>query len=162
MFLGFYMISLDTRPDLSDSEPRTDRTTDDAVLTGWPALRQPVYPSGSSHPENPVPKDGTAVIMLGYMMDGYDFVKDGTPVTMFILMPGAGHILHAAHRDPDEMVEVWPGRGTVVFKSRELVWVSGTFERLTLQSREEHALYALRNASVAPGTYLDIANWFAQ
>ena len=107
-----------------------------------------------------MPNDGTSVKMLGYMMDGYDFAKDGFPVRMFVLMPEAGHFLHPAHRNPDEMVEVWPKPGTVIFKRRQLVWASGTFQRLSTHSREEHALYALRNASVTPASSSDIANWF--
>jgi hypothetical protein len=147
MFVGFYLISLDTRPDLSDAE-----------LAGWPALRQPDYFSRRAYQ---VPRDGTVVKMLGYMMDGYKFVNDGVPVSMFMLMPSAGHFLHPAHRDPDEMVEVRL-RSATVFRSRELVWATGTFERLPTQSREEHSLYALRNASVSPASYKDIANWYGR
>ena len=47
MLLGFYLISLDTRPDLSDALPGTDRTTNDAVLVGWRSLREPDYFSPS-------------------------------------------------------------------------------------------------------------------
>ena len=162
MFLGFFLISLDTRPDLSDCQPRIDRTTNDAILVGWPSLGQPAYFSKSRYPENSLPKNGTVVKMLGYMMDGYKFVGDGVPVTMFVLMPSAGHFLHAAHRNPDEMVEVWPRSGTVVFKHRDLVWASGTLERVPGPSREEHAQYALHHASVTPASYGDIANWFGR
>ena len=160
MLLGFYFISLDTRPDLSDSEPGSNRETKDAILVGWPSLREPDYFSRSRYPE--VPKNGTVVKMLGYMMDGYKFAKDGSSVTMFVLMPSAGHFLHPAHRDPDEMVEVWLKSGGVIFKNRQLVWASGAFERLPQHSVEEHALYALRNASVASASYGDIKNSFGQ
>ena len=158
MLLGFYLISLDTRPDLSDALPSTARTTNDAILVGWPSLREPDYFSRSRYPE--VPKNGTVAKMLGYMMDGYKYAGDGVPVKMFMLMPSAGHFLHPAHRDPDEMVEVWLKSGTAKFKNRQLVWACGEFERLAQHSTEEHALYALRNASVAPASYGDIKTWF--
>jgi hypothetical protein len=158
MLLGFYLISLDSRPDLSDALPSTARTTNDAILVGWPSLREPDYFSRSKYPE--VPKNGTVAKMLGYMMEGYKYAGDGVPVKMFMLMPSAGHFLHPAHRDPDEMVEVWLESGTATFKNRQLVWACGAFERLAHHSTEEHALYALRNASVAPASYGDIKNWF--
>lgn len=157
MLLGFYLISLDIRPDLSDALPSTDRTND-GILVGWPSLREPDYFSRSKYPE--VPKNGTLAKMLGYMMEGYTYPGDGVPVKMFMLMPSAGHFLHPAHRDPDEMVEVWLKSGTAIFKNRQLVWANGAFERLAQHSTEAHALYALRNASVAPASYEDIKNWF--
>jgi hypothetical protein len=160
MFLGFYLISLDTRPDLSDCQPGIGRTANDAIPLGWPALSQPGYFPKSRHPENLLPENGTVVEMLGYMMDGYKYARDGVPVAMFVLMPGAGHFMHPAHRDPDQMVEVWPKPGHVVFKNRELVRASGTFVRVPGPLREEHAQYALYNASVTPASYGDIANWF--
>ncbi len=162
MLLGFYLISLDTRPDLSDCRPRSDRTTIDADLLGWPSLTQSDYFPKSRNIENSPPQNAAVVKMLGYMMDGYKFARDGAPVKMFVLMPSAGHFLHPAHRDPDEMVEVWPGSGTVIFENRQLVWVSGAFNRLPQHSVEEHALYALRDASVEPASYEDIKNWFGQ
>jgi hypothetical protein len=161
MFLGFYLISLDTRPDLSDANPKSNVATDDATLCGWPSLRQPDNPSEVRRSDAQVPKNGARVKMLGYMMDGYRFVDDGAPVRMFVLMPGAGHFLHPAHRDPDQMVEIRLQLGNTVFKSRELVWVSGRFERLPAQSGEERAMYALQHASVAPASYRDISQWFS-
>jgi hypothetical protein len=158
MLLGFYLISLDTRPDLSDALPSTDHATNDAILVGWASLREPDYFSTSRYPE--VPKNGAKAKMLGYMMEGYKYTGDGVPVKMFMLMPSAGHFLHPAHLDPDEMVEVWLKSGTATFKNRQLVWACGGFERLSRPAREEHALYALRNASVAPASYADIKTWF--
>ena len=162
MLLVAFLISLDTRPDLSDCQPKIEHTTSDPILVGWPSLGRPDYFSKSRNYENSFPKNGTAVKMLGYMMDGYKFVGDGVPVTMFVLMPSAGHFLHPAHRNPDEMVEVWPKPGCVFFKNRELVWTSGTFESVPGPPREERAQYALHNASVTPASYEDIANWFAR
>jgi hypothetical protein len=162
MLLGFYLVSLDTRPDLSDCRPKLDRTRIDADLMGWASLRKSGYVPISRHVENLTPNNGAVVKMLGYMMDGYKFAKDGVPVKMFILLPSAGHFLHPAHRDADEMGEVWPKSGTVIFKNRQLVWVTGAFNLLPEHSVEEHALYALRDASVAPASYEDIKNWFEQ
>jgi hypothetical protein len=158
MFLGFYLIALDTRPDLSDAEPRYDHATYEAIPLGWPSLRQAGDFSEPNPVEAAIPNNGSVVKMLGYMMDGYRFVQDGAPVTMFILMPGAGHFLHPAHRNPDEMVEVWL-KSQVLFKSRELVRVEGTFERLPSRHAEGHSLYALRNAAAAPATKAEIRNW---
>jgi len=142
-----FLIAADMRTDLSDLKPRSTTWDDDARLIGWSQLGADRLPEGR-------------VRMLGYMMDGYKYARDGVPVAMFVLMPGAGHFMHPAHRDPDQMVEVWPKPGHVVFKNRELVRASGTFVRVPGPLREEHAQYALYNASVTPASYGDIANWF--
>jgi hypothetical protein len=161
MFLGFILIGLDTRPDLSDGRPREAGGTDSAIPVGWPSLTQDELDSRSRDGGDTRPKNGALVKMLGYMMDGYQFAPDGTPARMFVLMPGAGHFLHPAHRIPDEMVEVWPKAGTVVFKNRELVWAKGRFEEL-IGAGEERALYAIREAEVTPASQQDIAGWFAR
>src|ERR1035438_8517643 len=130
------------------------------LINVYVSVCQSGYLPKSTYAENSIPKNGTVVKMLGYMMDGYKFARNGVPVTMFVLMPSAGHFLHPAHRDPDEMVEVWLRSGTVIFENRQLIWASGAFERLPLHGAEDHALYALRNASVESASYKDIKNWF--
>jgi hypothetical protein len=151
MLVGSFLISRDIKPDLSDGQPRAQSPDDMAIPAGWPSLRAE---------QNAPPENGAIVKMLGYMMDGYHFARNGSAVNMFVLMPAAGHLLHPAHRIPDEMVEVWP-EGAVVFKNREMVWVTGKFEHLA-NSKEEHALYALRDASVAPASQADLAGWFGR
>jgi hypothetical protein len=152
-FLGFFLIALDTRPDLSDGHPRAAGMDEAAIPLGWPSLRVSGMPDA-------LPTNGAMVKMLGYMMDGYRFAARGSDVGMFVLMPSAGNFLHPAHREPEEMVEVWLKTGTVFFQERELVWASGKFER-TRGPVEDHALYALRQASVAPASQGDISRWFA-
>lgn len=158
MFLGFVLIALDTRLDLSDGRPRSAQSSDAAVPVGWPSLRQDDVISGRDG-INALPKNGSPVKMLGYMMEGYQFAPSGSRVSMFILMPEAGHFLHPAHRNPDEMVEVWPEAGSIIFKNRDLVWASGRFERLA-GAKEGHALYAMRRAIVASARQQDVARWF--
>ena len=151
MFVGAFLISRDIRPDLSDGQPRAQSPGDMAISVGWPSLRGE---------QGDLPENGAIVKMLGYMMDGYHFARNGSPVNMFVLMPEAGHLLHPAHRIPDEMVEVW-SEGAVLFENREMVWVTGRFEHLA-GSEEEHAQYALRGASVAPASPTDLAGWFSR
>lgn len=158
MLLGFVLIALDTRPDLSDGHPRAVESRDTAIPVGWPSLRQDDLVTGP-HPADGLPENGSWVKMLGYMMDGYQFARPGTRVSMFILMPAAGHFLHAAHRNPDEMVEVWPMDGSVAFENRQLVWATGRFNRL-VTVKEDHALYAIREAIVVTAGKQEIAGWF--
>jgi hypothetical protein len=146
MFAGLLLVVRDTRPDLSDLRSPEHSAGNDPALLGW---------AGLAH----LTRDGAQVKMLGYMMDGYQFVNDGSPAAMFILLPNAGHFLHPAHRDPDEMVEVWPHSGKAVFKDRQLVWVTGRMIRLKRNPRGDQALYALRDAFVVPAAYDDIAKW---
>jgi hypothetical protein len=151
MFVGAFLISRDIKPDLSDGQPRSQSPGDMAIPVGWSSLREE---------QGALPQNGAIVKMPGYMMDGYHFARNGSAVNMFVLMPEAGHLLHPAHRIPDEMVEVWPERA-VVFENREMVWVTGRFEHLA-GSAEEHALYALRGASVASASQTDLAGWFSR
>ena len=160
MFAGAFLIMQDMRLDLSDGYPRAS-VDGETVAVGWPSLRIDDLASRLRDRSDPRPTTGAIVKMLGYMMDGYEFAPSGTEVKMFVLMPEAGHFLHPAHRIPDEMVEVWPKAGRVIFNSREMVWVTGRFERLT-SAREEQALYALRGALVTPASKPDITAWFKQ
>src|SRR5579862_7564585 len=103
LVLMYLLIAADMRSDLSELKSRKAHFDDGVALVDWRHLaasddggrkRTAQLPSGRAR-------------MLGYMMDGYQPVRDGTAVKMFILMPEAGHLLHPAHRIPDEMVEVW-------------------------------------------------------
>lgn len=158
LFLGYFLIAMDTRPDLSDGQPHVSVANPGPVPLGWPSLR--VEELRMSEREEKRPRNGTSVRMLGYMMDGYHYARPGTTVPMFILMPGAGHFLHPAHRIPDEMVEIWPKTGAIIFKNRQLVRVSGKFESLT-NAAVGNAIYALREAVVTPAAYGEVAGWFA-
>ena len=129
VLLACILVGMDMRSDLSELKPVT--------ILGWPDL---------AHWSSQSP-----VKMLGYMMDGYQPAREGAQVSMFILMPEAGHLLHPAHREADGMVEVWLTR-PVPFKFRSLVWVSGVLER--------RPAYAMTNAAIEPATETDIARWF--
>ena len=99
--------------------------------------------------------------MLGYMMDGSQRAQDGAQVETFILMPDAGQFLHPAHRIPDEMVETWLAR-PAPFQYRRLVWVSGVLARIPRRPHSNRALYAIKDAEVAPAPESDITRWFKQ
>ena len=97
--------------------------------------------------------------MLGYMMDGDEPFHEGAAVRAFLLLPDAGHILHPAHRIPDQMVKVTlatPG----VFRYRRLVWVSGTFGRTGKTERSGQAMYEITNGSVSFASDAEIVRWF--
>ncbi len=86
---------------------------------------------------------------------------DGEPAKMFVLMPEAGHILHPAHRIPDQMVEVWP-TGPIQFRFRSLVWSTGTLARTRGPHRwhDDKPLYAMTSADVRPAVESVITLWF--
>jgi len=71
------LIAADMRIDLSELEPKRAGTEAGASLVGWATLDS----------EKPADLPRGKVRMLGYRMDGYQAVPDGTPVKMFMLMP---------------------------------------------------------------------------
>jgi len=142
--LMFFLIGADMRSDLSDLRPRSATFGDGARLIGWSQL-------GALLPEG-------RVRMLGYMMDGYKSVPDGTPITTFMLMPEAGHLLHPAHRDPDERVEVRLADGSPVpYSDRAMTWAEGYLKR---SEKGAGAAYALEQATVSRADERAISQWF--
>jgi hypothetical protein len=164
LILAFVLVAMDMRSELSDLMPAESLPDGTASLIGWQDLEIPEGKAVSLEQTRWQPD--RRVRMLGYMMDSYGMdgrkpSPDGTPVRMFVLMPEAGHMLHPAHRIPDQMVEVWP-TGPVPFRFRSLVWSTGNLVR----TRAAHGwhdgkpLYAMRNADVQPAVQSDITLWF--
>jgi hypothetical protein len=158
MSAGYYFIGREARPDFSDYLPQAIAAADGSLLVSWSSLRQ--GPRFSDQPANPIPPHRSVVSIAGYMMDGYQYVPDGSSAKMFVLMPETGHILHPAHRIPDEMVEVWPREGRIVFESRKLIWVTGRLVKQNVPMQGERALYALQDAVVDGVRLEDITRWF--
>ncbi len=147
LFLAFLLVAADMRSDLSDLKPIPSSADQAAILVGWGALEGPTAPILKK------------VRMLGYMMEGYPPSADGRPVEMFVMMPEAGHILHPAHRIPNQMVEVRPKHSTP-FNFRTMVWVSGTLIPIVGHAKSGNATYAMTEATVEPATQSDITRWF--
>jgi hypothetical protein len=97
--------------------------------------------------------------MIGYMMDGHWSHPGGANVDKILLLPEAGQFLHAAHRIPNQMVEVWPRR-PVLFRNRQLVWALGRLNRTVGKAGEEKAAWAMGDAEVQPAEPHDIPKWF--
>ena len=136
--LMLLLVAADMRPDLSDLQPLSR----EADLIGWPQLDAALT-------------QGRPVRLLGYMMDLENTPND-TPVQVFILMPEAGTMVHAAHRIPEEMIEVRLSK-SVLFRYRSLVWVGGIIERSRVRSG---ARYLLEDASVRSAADSYISRWF--
>jgi len=157
LFLTFILIGADMRSDLSDltpTQPMADQTT---ALVGWGELEIPDGKPALAKQTQRQPQQ--RVRMLGYMMDGYPPSKDGAPVQMFVMLPEAGHILHPAHRIPDQMVDVRLTQ-PAPFRFRSLVWVSGTLVRTANGPKSEKAMYAMTDAGVKPAADSEITRWF--
>ncbi|HWE51449.1 MAG TPA: hypothetical protein VG273_16775 [Bryobacteraceae bacterium] len=157
VLLASVLMVADMRVDLSELHPSRELADAGAALIGWPDLE-----SDDGRPveiEHAAWHTRARLKMMGYMMDGYRPAADGVQVRMFILMPEAGVILHPAHRIPNEMVEVWLRR-PVLFKFRDLVWVSGTLQATGNNPRGEMALYALKDAESETADQRDITRWF--
>jgi hypothetical protein len=157
--LAFALVALNMRSDLSELMPAEALPDGTAALIGWQDLEIPAGKTVSL--EQTRSQSGRRVRMLGYMMESYGMdgrtpSPDGAPVRMFVLMPEAGHILHPAHRIPDQMVEVWPS-SPVPFHFRSLVWSTGNLAR-TRSARG--SLYTMTGAEVQPAAESDIALWF--
>lgn len=161
LLLALILVGMDMRSDLSGLKPAQAGADQAQALIGWPDLDP-----RDGHPAQTRWPSQTRIKMLGYMMDGYMMdgytaSPDGALVSMFILMPEAGHFLHPAHHIPEEMVEVWLSR-QVSFKYRSLIWVSGVLGRSTGPSTSGTALFAIRDAKVEPATETDITRSFTQ
>lgn len=163
--LAFILVAADMRSDLSELIPAESLPDNATVLIGWSDLEIPEGKSVSLEQTRFQPD--RRVRMLGYMMDSYGMdghkpSPDGAPVRMFILMPEAGHILHPAHRIPDQMVEIWPTQ-PVPFRFRSLVWSTGMLARIRKKPGRNdvnQALYSMTLADVRPAVQSDITLWF--
>jgi hypothetical protein len=136
MLVTVALVGMDMKSNLSELKSTGQMDDKGALPVGWPDLEQPHDAPGR-------------VRMIGYMMDGYQPSRDGATVDMFVLLPKAGQFLHPAHRIPDQMVDVHPSH-PVVFRYRDLVWVSGTLTRTMGSPGAERAEYALTAAEVNP------------
>jgi hypothetical protein len=151
LFLGYILVAADIRTDLSELKPAKQMDDAGFVPVGWPELEGPMTQGRVG--------TGAHIRMLGYMMDGYRSHTGGANVDMFILLPEAGQFLHAAHRIPNQMVEVWPRR-PVLFRNRQLVWALGRLNRTMGRAGEEKAAWAMGEAEVRPAEPRDIPKWF--
>jgi len=159
--LVYLLVSADLRQDLSEANPRSGAEVDGAPIFGWRPLAVEI-PAEAQTLRQHGPADGTSVSMLGYMMDGCRVVRKGAQVTEFTLMPDAGSWVHAAHRDPDEMVEVRLMSGTrVPYMDRRLVWVTGRFHHIRSVMRYGEALYRIDGARVREASAKALAQWFS-
>jgi hypothetical protein len=145
LLLAYVLVSVDMRSDLSELKPSKQVDEEGFVPVGWPELE-------TQAPQGPVR-------MIGYMMDAYSPSSDGARVDMFILLPEAGQFLHPAHRIPNQMVEVRL-RHPMVFKNRQLVWVSGKLDRTFGKAGDENAVWAIGDADVRSAQPQEISKWF--
>ncbi len=141
LFLVYLLVAADLRPDLGEARPRPGATLKGSVLIGWKPLAVEEYEKSEMILDHG-PREGSVVAMVGYMMDGFQPVPELTRVTSFTLMPEAGTWIHAAHREPDEMVEVTMASDSrVPYTDRKLVSVTGRFRHLRSKLRYGEALY---------------------
>jgi hypothetical protein len=154
------LMARDIRSDLSALTPTETTGSASPVWIGWPDLK--LRYARSTLDASGIVESTRQVRMIGYMMDGYRPSRDGSQTDIFVLLPEAGQFLHPAHRTPNQMVEVHP-RHTVLFRYRDLVWVSGMLKlnRTIGNSGGEMAAYAMSGAEVNSATEQDIRDWFS-
>jgi hypothetical protein len=167
LILAFLLVGADMRNNLSELKPLKPAIDGTTLLLGWQELESGAMESALS----PSPRWDIRpqVRMLGYMMDGDEPFREGAAVRTFLLLPDAGHILHPAHRDPDQMVKVTLTTPSV-FHYRRLVWVSGTFGRTGKPARSVagdasrhqtgEAMYEITNGAVSFASDAEIVRWF--
>ena len=137
------------RIDLSELEPKRAGTEAGASLVGWATLDS----------EKPADLPRGKVRMLGYRMDGYPGCARRH--AREDVHADAGQLLHAAHRIPDEMVEVWLEAGrTVPYRDRSMVWTQGILRHRQPDAAEGIAAYAMDHASVESATDRDLGQLF--
>jgi hypothetical protein len=155
MILALILVAADMRIDLSDLKPVQAAADLAPVTIGWEDLE-----TDNGHPVSlDQARWQSRVRMLGYMMDGDRPSRDGTPVDLFVLMPEAGHWLHAAHRFPSQMVEIRLAR-PLPFQYRRLVLASGVLARMPGRRDPDKASYVIQDAVVEPAEQRDITRWF--
>lgn len=143
LLLTYVLVATDMRTDLSELKPRQTTSENGDALVSWASLATDRRREGR-------------VRMLGYMMDGYQPVRDGTPVNIFILTPEAGHLLQPARRIPGKMVEIRLADGqSLPFRNRSLVWVEGVLRR------NGGDAYMMEEASAQPAKDSEVAHWFS-
>ena len=142
--LASILVGIDIRTDLSGLRSSAPFDDKGVPLVSWPELNKQ-----TAHPAR----------MIGYMMDASTPAMDGARVDVFILLPEAGQLLHPAHRNPDQMVEVRTA-SPVVFQSRQLVWVSGMLTRTIGERGSGGAAWAMTAAGISQASQADIAVWF--
>jgi len=139
--------SVTIRPDLYDLVARSDTRLGDPPITSWSGL------AGG-------PRD-RRVRMLGYMMDNEPPIPNGRSVSNFVLVPEAGALLHPAHRDPEEMIDIHLRAGGVIqFESRRLVWAEGLLTSCYVSDPRSDPLYCLTDATVLAADPRDINRFF--
>jgi hypothetical protein len=149
--LACFLVAADIRSDLSDLRPARALADPATALVGWPELEtRDGRPTGIAVPH---------ARMLGYMMDRYQPAKEGERVEMFMLLPEAGQIMHPAHREPAQMIEIRLVRAAP-FRYRRLTWVTGKLTPVKRRSDSEQAFYSMREATAEPAAQRDITHWF--
>jgi len=152
----FIAISLTAEPDISDLTPISGKIGGDLILN-WPDLERRPH---ALHEASSV-FAGARVQALGYMMENDGPIRAGEPVQDFILLPGAGNLLHPAHRFGDQMIAVHlPPGNPVQFTPRSLVWVGGTFRASSGDPAGSRPLYDLEHAQVALASKTEIRKYF--
>ena len=142
-------------PDLGDLIPRVPEL-DGYALVAWCNLER-----GHHALKVGGVSSGSAVRVLGYMMDGTQPIRDGQLITRFVLLPDAGSAIHPGHRFGDQMIEVRMGAGeTVRFTEGRLVWVWGTWRTLAGDTDGPVPLYQLVDARVESANQADIPKYF--
>jgi hypothetical protein len=155
--LGTFIAIFSTvEPDISDLTPISEKIGEDLILN-WPDLER--HPRALHEASSAFA--GARVQALGYMMENDRPIRAGEPVQDFILLPGAGNLLHPAHRFGDQMIGVHLSPGNPVqFMPRRLVWVGGTFRAASGDPTGSRPLYDLEQAQVALASKTEIRRYF--
>jgi hypothetical protein len=104
---------------------------------------------------------GTRMRVLGYMMEADQPIRDGQPVSHFILLPDKGNAMHPAHRFGDQMIDVRiRPSDNVRFSGGSLIWVWGTLRALPGDPGGPLPLYDLEDACIVPANKGDIPRYF--
>jgi len=142
-------------PDLSELTPKVGRV-EGCVLVAWYDLER-----GHRALKTGEPSTGTAMRVLGYMMEGDRPIPNGQPVARFVLLPEAGNAAHPPHRFGDQMIDVRLKEGdTVRFARGSLVWAWGAWRPLPGDPKRDKPLYELQDAHVESAGATDIAKYF--
>jgi hypothetical protein len=155
VFAALALVSRTRKPDLFDLVPKESPGGSETILA-WNDLER-----GHRALKAGAVATGSPARALGYMAAREQPIRDGQPVTRFVVVPDPGFARHPPRLYGDQMIEVRLREGeTIVCPNGQLLWVQGTLRVLPGNPNGQEPLYQLFDASAQIAKEGDIRKYF--